>query len=177
MPAPSKKEEVKTEMMPENTAKADADNDGVEDSMDRCQNTPAMAKVDSFGCALYDENEVSVTLKVLFDHNSAEVKSESIDEIQRLADFMKTYENTDVVIEGHSSKLGDADYNQMLSEKRANNVKDILVNKFDIDASRLSSVGYGESRLLSDGNTIADHRLNRRVVAAIETVDRTLLKK
>ena len=78
---------------------------------------------------------------------------------------MKEYKQTSVEIEGHSSATGSADYNLMLSKKRADAVKSILVNKFNIESSRLTTKGYGQEQLLSTENTVTAHKLNRRVVA------------
>lgn len=155
----------------------DADNDGVVDSADRCPNTPANVKVDSKGCTLYSEHAVEIKLNVSFANNSSIIQPALVDDIRRLADFMKEYTATSVVIEGHSSAVGNANYNLMLSQKRADAVKSILINKFDITESRLTSKGFGESQLLSDDNTAAAHTMNRRVVAKISTSTKKAVTK
>jgi OOP family OmpA-OmpF porin len=147
----------------------DSDNDGVSNNMDRCADTPVTVKVDSTGCTLYSEHAVEIKLNIAFANNSSIVKPALNDDIQRLADFMKEYTHTSVKIEGHSSITGTADYNLMLSKKRAVSVENILVDKFNIDASRLTTRGYGQTQLLSSDNTMAAHKLNRRVVAKIAT--------
>ncbi|WP_077343126.1 OmpA family protein [Pseudocolwellia agarivorans] len=155
----------------------DGDKDGVFDKNDLCKDTPTNVKVDSRGCTLYAEESVSIKLNVNFPMESAALSPASMIEIQRLADFMKEYKNTDVVIEGHTSATGEADYNLALSEKRAYSVKNALINNFNISANRLSAVGFGETQLLSQGNTAADHKANRRVVAQIETTTKNVVKK
>jgi len=155
----------------------DTDNDGVNDKNDHCNNTPANVKVDSKGCTLYSEKEVAINLNIAFENNSSLLKPALVNDIQRLADFMKEYKNTSVVIEGHSSAVGSEKYNLMLSQKRADKVKAVLINDFDIDASRLSAVGFGETQLISHGNTRADHNANRRVVAKIETTIKKVMEK
>jgi OOP family OmpA-OmpF porin len=155
----------------------DTDNDGVNDKQDNCKNTPANVKVDSSGCPLFLDTAVDVDLNVAFENNSSQIKAETMNDIQRLADFMKEYKNTSVVIEGHSSAAGSAKYNLALSQKRADAVKSLLINKFDIEESRLSAKGFGETQLISKGNTAADHELNRRVMAKIEaTVKKMMIK-
>jgi OmpA-OmpF porin, OOP family len=57
-----------------------------------------------------------------------------------------------------------------LSQKRANAVKAVLVNDYHIDKTRITAQGFGQTQLLSTGNTKADHQLNRRVVAKIEAI-------
>ncbi len=156
---------------------ADTDNDGINDKQDNCKNTPANVKVDSSGCPLFLDTAVDVDLNVAFENNSSQIKAETMNDIQRLADFMKEYKNTSVVIEGHSSAAGSAKYNLALSQKRADAVKSLLINKFDIEENRLSAKGFGETQLISKGNTAADHELNRRVMAKIEaTVKKMMIK-
>jgi OOP family OmpA-OmpF porin len=156
---------------------ADTDSDGVSDNNDRCANTPANVKVDSQGCTLYSEKSVEIKLNVIFENNSSLVKPAMIDDVQRLADFMKEYQNTSVVIEGHSSATGSEKYNLMLSQKRADTIKNLLINKFSIDASRLSAKGFGETQLIAQGTSLADNSVNRRVVAKIETVVKKVITK
>lgn len=155
----------------------DTDNDGINDAQDNCNNTPAGVKIDSKGCTLYSEKEVAITLNITFDNNSSQVKYTKINDIQRLADFMKEYKNTSVVIEGHSSAAGNAKYNLTLSQKRAEAVKSLLINKFDIEESRLSAKGFGETQLISKDNTSAAHKSNRRVIAKIETTVKKVMIK
>ena len=155
----------------------DTDNDGISDDKDNCNDTLANVKVDSKGCALFSEKTVEVKLNVLFDNNSSELKATEMNDIQRLADFMKEYDNTNVVIEGHSSAVGDADYNLVISQKRADAVKNALINKFNIEKSRLSAKGFGETQLISKGNTKADNMKNRRVVAKIEATVKKVMTK
>lgn len=155
----------------------DADNDGINDKNDNCANTPANVKVDSKGCALYAEKTAAINLNVTFDNNSSQLQPAMLNDIQRLADFMKAYKNTTVDIEGHSSAAGNDAYNLMLSQKRADAVKNTLISKFNIDASRLSATGFGETQLISKGNTRADHNTNRRVVAKIETTIKEVVSK
>ena len=97
----------------------DSDNDGIHDNADQCANTPAGAKVDETGCRIILEEVVSMTLKVTFPSNSAEIRDQYLPEIEKLADFMRLYPDTTVVVEGHSDSSGNADYNQQLSERRA----------------------------------------------------------
>ena len=155
----------------------DNDNDGVSNAKDRCENTPAGVKVDSMGCTMYKEETAEISLNINFANNSSIVEPSLIDDIQRLADFMKEYPNTNTAIEGHTSVAGDADYNLMLSQKRADAVKNILVNDFGIDSSRLTAEGFGETRLLTTGTSIADNTLNRRVVAKIEATKKAAVTK
>lgn len=155
----------------------DSDGDGVFDSADQCPNTPANDVVDSDGCTRFGTKQVSQTVKVLFANNSAEITEPSDPEIVEFANFMKRYGKTDGVIEGHASAPGDASYNLELSKKRAEAFKALLVNEYGIAASRLSTVGYGEERLLDTSNTAVAHKKNRRIVVNISEKVKVKLTK
>ena len=110
---------------------------------------------------------VRVELDVKFDFDKATVRPESYGEIRSLADFMQQYPQTTTVVEGHTDAVGSDQYNQRLSERRAQAVRDVLVQQ-GVDASRVESVGYGESQPIADNSTEAGRQLNRRVEAEVE---------
>lgn len=111
---------------------------------------------------------VRVELDVKFDFDKAEVKEDSQGDIKSLADFMTQYPQTTTTVEGHTDSVGSDTYNQGLSERRANAVRDVLVNQYGIDSSRVSSVGYGESQPVETNDTDAGRAVNRRVEAEVE---------
>ncbi|TBU97978.1 hypothetical protein DNJ95_04665 [Stutzerimonas kirkiae] len=111
---------------------------------------------------------VRVELDVKFDFNRAVVKPESQADIRNLADFLKAYPQTSTVLEGHTDSVGTDAYNQRLSERRAKAVRDVLVDQYSIDGSRVDSVGYGESRPVADNATEQGRAINRRVEAEVE---------
>ena len=152
---------------PQPEAEKDSDKDGVFDSKDQCPNSEPEYQVDQDGCTIIEEVEQKITLNVLFNNDSTEVPKQSYADIAALAEFMKTHTDSSVVIEGHTSSQGPANYNQKLSEKRAQAVVKMLTDEFAIAADRLSAVGYGESRLLSDADTAEAHSNNRRIEANI----------
>ena len=151
----------------------DTDNDGVVDSKDECANTPSRDKVDAVGCSVFEKEEVSVELDILFANNSSVISNADSARIQNFVDFMNRYPNTQAVVEGHSSSVGTAEYNQFLSEKRAKAVRQLLIDDYGIDAGRLEAQGFGESQLKDTSNTAEAHRINRRievkVTALVET--------
>lgn len=150
-------------------AEADSDGDGVLDSQDKCPDTLRQYKVDADGCPLKLTETVSVDLAVKFDTNSSVVKEEYIADIRNLATFMDQYDNTVVTIEGHTDSSGSEAYNKTLSQKRADAVRDVLVQRLDISADRVTSVGYGEERPSADNSTPEGRETNRRVVASVST--------
>ena len=146
----------------------DSDNDGVVDSKDMCPDTPAGVKVDAKGCTVFDEETVEITLRVLFDNESAVVKMPKDPEISEFAEFMKQYPSTTAVVEGHTSAPGSEAYNMDLSKRRAANFKEVMVDMYGIDSSRLETIGYGETQLLDEGNNAEAHRVNRRISVTVK---------
>lgn len=112
-------------------------------------------------------NVVRVELDVKFDFNKSVVKPNSYADVKNLADFMNQYPATHVEVAGHTDSVGPDAYNQKLSQRRADAVKQVLV-KDGVAPSRISSVGYGESRPVADNATEAGRAINRRVEAAVE---------
>jgi outer membrane protein OmpA-like peptidoglycan-associated protein len=111
---------------------------------------------------------VRVELDVKFDFDRAQVKPESYGDIKNLADFMSQFPQTTTVVEGHTDSVGSDAYNQGLSERRANAVRDVLVNQYGIGGERVNAVGYGESRPVADNATADGRAINRRVEAEVE---------
>ncbi|MFA5511901.1 MAG: OmpA family protein [Candidatus Kapaibacterium sp.] len=101
-------------------------------------------------------------LLVFFDFDKATLKKESVPELDRVASFLKKYKNVKILLEGHTDDVGAPDYNQKLSESRANSVKEYLVNK-DIASNRINTAGFGLSKPLVNEKTDAARATNRRV--------------
>ncbi|MBH3422805.1 OmpA family protein [Pseudomonas gessardii] len=110
---------------------------------------------------------VRVELDVKFDFDKATVKPNSYGDVKNLADFMAQYPATNVEVAGHTDSVGPDAYNQKLSQRRADAVKQVLV-KDGVAPSRITSVGYGESRPVADNATEAGRAVNRRVEASVE---------
>lgn len=155
----------------------DSDNDGVVDSKDMCPDTPAGVKVDGKGCTIFDNETVEITVRVLFDNESSVVKAPRDPEIAEFAEFMKQYANTTAVIEGHTSAPGTEAYNMDLSKDRAASFKKVMVDMYDIEASRLETVGYGETRLLDTAKNAEAHRINRRISVTVRDTIKVPEKK
>lgn len=153
---------------PVTTAIGDSDGDGVADDLDQCGGTPSGAKVDTAGCTLKLTEKVGITLKLNFDTDKADIKSEFSEEIGKVASFMRQYPGSSVVIEGHTDNTGNSDYNQKLSQRRAEAVADSLVRDHGVAGDRVKAVGYGDTQPVADNSTAAGRAQNRRVEAAIE---------
>jgi len=143
----------------------DTDRDGVPDYLDKCPDTPIELKVDKDGCPI----RVTINLNVLFDFDKSDVKPKYHSEIKRVADYMNAYPWEKATLEGHTDSRGTDAYNQKLSQRRVDAIKNYLVDKFGIGADRLTAVGYGESRPIATNDTDEGRQLNRRVQAVMET--------
>src|SRR5438067_193550 len=117
---------------------------------------PIVAKTEQY-CSILD---------IQFEINQKTVQHESEEKINKVGIFMNKYPKTTAVIEGHSDEVGNSADNMRLSQTRADNVVNYLVNKSGIARSRLKAVGYGETRPIGD-KTQEGQRLNRRINAVI----------
>jgi len=142
----------------------DRDGDGVPDKDDVCPDEAGDAA--NNGCPELPEKLITFmkgeNSTLFFVVNSAVVTDESSAKLKILTDLLGTYTKVNVVIEGHASSDGSTAYNQTLSEKRANSVKEALM-AMGVDASRLETIGYGETKPTEDNSTAAGRTANRRV--------------
>lgn len=150
----------------------DHEGDGVINARDACEATEAGSEIDNSGCGSQTVYKVRRKLLVNFPFDSYIVDKKYYPEIESLAMFMKEYQGADVTIEGHTSKRGTKQHNQILSQSRAQSIKDILVNQYHIDEKRIKAVGYGFEHLLLEGDDEYIHARNRRIVAEISSQKR-----
>ncbi len=141
-------------------AEADSDNDGIADSRDMCPNTLAGGKVDGQGCLL--KNQTISFNNIGFELNSAKITASSRPTLDKLADSLNAQTDFNVEIAGHTDSSGSAEYNESLSDKRANSVREYLIEK-GVAAERLTSRGYGEIDPVASNETAAGRAMNRRV--------------
>jgi outer membrane protein OmpA-like peptidoglycan-associated protein len=111
---------------------------------------------------------IAVTFEsgLLYDFNSAVVKPTAATNLTNLANSLKEYPNTDVVIVGHTDSVGTYDYNQQLSERRARAAADYLISR-GVAASRIRASGLGETEPIASNSTEEGRAKNRRVEVAI----------
>lgn len=107
---------------------------------------------------------------VLFDFDKASLKPGGQRAANNLAQFLQEYPERNVMIEGFTDIVGPADYNQELSRRRANAVRQELLNQ-GISASRIRIRGYGEQYPVASNNTEAGRQQNRRVEVIISDQD------
>ncbi len=101
-----------------------------------------------------------------FDLNSSSLTSATQTNLTKLSSTLKKYDDTDIIIEGHTDNSGEDAYNQKLSEKRAVSVKNYLVEQ-GVAGKRISTKGYGEEQPLNTNATDDERKINRRVEVAI----------
>ncbi len=106
-------------------------------------------------------------LDFTFEIKQDEMQREEKEKLGVLGTFMKKYPDTTALIEGHTDNVGAADYNMALSERRAQSVVTYMIDTFKIDPSRLTAVGYGETRPINGNNTREERQENRRINAVV----------
>ena len=125
----------------------DSDGDGVPDYLDKCPGTPKGAKVDKDGCEIMADLTIQTTADH-FDFDSAVLKPAMKSELLEII--------------GHTDSTGPEDYNQGLSERRAQAAADYLAGK-GVAASKMTVKGMGESAPAHDNSTREGRAMNRRV--------------
>lgn len=142
----------------------DTDGDGVLDKDDRCPEVKGT--VANNGCPEMSEEQVmklnAYAKTILFNSGKATFKKETFPVLQAITAILKEFPNSRFMIEGHTDSDGKDAMNQTLSENRAAAVKNYLIEN-GIDASRLNSVGYGETRPIDTNKTAKGKANNRRV--------------
>ena len=99
---------------------------------------------------------------VLFDFDKSNIKPEAGAILDRLVAFMGENKGQKAALSGHTDSVGTDAYNQKLSERRVNSVKDYVVKK-GVESGRISGQGFGESKPIADNKTKEGRAKNRRV--------------
>lgn len=113
------------------------------------------------------ERGLLVTLgDVLFAFNKAELTAQAAPRLDKLASFLKQFPDRRLLIEGYTDSVGGDAYNQTLSERRAQAVRDALVQR-GVDSSRITARGYGKAHPVADNASAEGRAMNRRVEIVI----------
>ncbi len=188
----------------------DADGDGVADKDDKCPDTPAGQQVGADGCAtdtdgdgVADDKDIcpnsagpaekggcpeldARTLKLMeekvrFEFDQARVQDGYQQLLDSIVVALEKYPDHVLLIKGHADHIGSEEYNQALSERRAQAVKDYLVSRGVQNPDRLVTKGYGETQplvkvntRLSKARTATARARNRRVGFEMNTPDMKL---
>ncbi len=146
----------------------DIDGDGINNEDDRCANSHINYQVDETGCVIFEYKHIKQRFTLRFDKNSAQINNQYGTGFKSLARFIKQYKVAKLQIVGHSSETGPREFNRILSQLRARNVAKRLVGQHSIEVDDIQIQGLGESQLLSPGDELDDHKLNRRVEVVID---------
>ncbi|WP_066014276.1 OmpA family protein [Endozoicomonas atrinae] len=147
----------------ESAASVDSDQDGVMDTVDLCPGTIPGAVIDQTGCVPMEE----INLLVTFGFDSDSISSGAMAMISKMGDFMSRHPDVKIRIEGHTDSRGREEYNQILSTKRADSVRQLLIEKYQIDGHRIESIGFGEIDPVASNITSEGRQQNRRVIAEV----------
>jgi adhesin transport system outer membrane protein len=108
-------------------------------------------------------NAVSVDLNVLFEFNSSVISSNFDGELGNSAAVIRDNPGVQAIVEGHTDSIGTPEYNKWLSERRAESVRDMLINEHGISPDQVKAVGFGLERPVADNATKEGRDRNRRV--------------
>lgn len=137
----------------------DSDGDSVPDETDRCPGTQAGASVDAVGCIV---GQTLMLRGISFENDAAILTAESRTILDDVANSLKSQPNVRVEIGGHTDSVGNDSYNHMLSQERAEAVRQYLIAR-GVEADRLIAMGYGEFKPLASNDTPEGREQNRRV--------------
>lgn len=113
------------------------------------------------------QNVLTATFKsnMFFDTNSDVLKPGAYSELDRISRVLRDYPQTRIRVEGHTDSKGSAEYNQQLSERRAQSVANALIQR-GVDPMRMETIGFGESQPISSSD--ADNRRVNIVIIPIQ---------
>jgi outer membrane protein OmpA-like peptidoglycan-associated protein len=120
------------------------------------------AKVERIGEGI----KITFSSGILFDVDKAALKNEYKSELSELATILNKYNDTNILLAGHTDSTGSEDYNLELSRRRAQSVADYLGAQ-NVDTSRSIVEGYGESQPIASNETLEGRSQNRRVEVAV----------
>jgi outer membrane protein, adhesin transport system len=119
-----------------------------------------------------EEPKIVLQLNVRFANDSAVITSAYDSEIAVAAATMKDFPQVKAVIEAHTDSVGSDQYNQALSNRRADAVYKMLVEKYGVNPAQLTAVGRGETMPVADNSTPAGRAQNRRVELIMDDPNR-----
>lgn len=107
------------------------------------------------------------TNDMLFDFDEVAIRGTYNEKLDLLGDFLKQTPDAFVVAAGFTCSIGDKEYNLALSRRRAEAFRNLLVERYGIDAGRIVTLWYGERNPMADNGTREGRQLNRRVEIAV----------
>lgn len=154
-PAPEPEPEVKVV----EAELEDSDGDGIPDQGDKCPGTPSGTRVDGEGCALGDTIDL---YGVLFAFDSADLHGNARRLLMPVVNLFNRYPDLEVEVAGHTDNVGPDEYNMELSQRRAESVRQFLIDH-GVPAEQVEARGYGEEEPVASNDTEEGREENRRV--------------
>jgi len=130
------------------------------------QTAELQRQVDALQAKVTERGLVLTLGDVLFASGRAELNPGTVNNLNQLVTFLGKYPSRTVTIEGHTDSVGNDDYNQGLSQRRADSVRSYLVRQ-GIDAGRITAMGAGESTPVAGNESATGRQQNRRVEVII----------
>jgi len=127
----------------------------------------AGAKIERIGEGI----KITFDSGILFETNKAELQAPAKENIGKLATILNKYPDTNILVEGHTDSTGSAEYNQMLSERRAESVA-AFTKSLGVGPTRFTTMGDGETQPVAPNSTSSGRTQNRRVEIAIFANDK-----
>jgi outer membrane protein OmpA-like peptidoglycan-associated protein len=144
----------------------DRDGDGINDPEDKCPDEPGVPEEQGcpkkYSLIVVKKEKIEIKQQVHFATAKANILPDSYELLAQVADAIKSAKIKKVLIEGHTDSQGGDAYNMKLSQKRADSVRDHLIDKGGVDPAVLESVGFGETRPIESNKTAKGRALNRR---------------
>ncbi len=110
--------------------------------------------------------KITFSSGIMFDVDRAVLKDQYRGELSELSTILNKYEDTNILLEGHTDSTGSEEYNLELSKKRAQSVANYLATQ-NVNPTRFTIMGYGESQPIVSNETAEGRAQNRRVEVAI----------
>ncbi len=151
----------------------DSDGDGIMDDNDDCPDVkgvkenngcPPVVKEEKVVIEKKDQEVLDFAMEnIEFETNSDVLTANSLEILKNVGDVLNKYPALKIRIQGHTDNVGRAEYNQELSQKRAKSCWDYLYQTAKVPASRMSYIGYGETKPIASNDTAEGRQKNRRV--------------
>jgi outer membrane protein OmpA-like peptidoglycan-associated protein len=150
------------------TNNIDNDNDGIPNSLDKCpEESETFNNYNDYdGCPDTIPKElqelIGVQTAIQFETNTDHLKPEATPELSKITELLQQHPSTQIIIEGHTDGKGTAQYNQLLSEKRADTIRNWIIGQ-GVGKNRVLTKGYGFRQPLANNDTEQGRAQNRRV--------------
>jgi outer membrane protein OmpA-like peptidoglycan-associated protein len=131
---------------------------------------------DSLNARQTDRGTLVTFGDVLFATNKADLKSNGLVNINKLAQFLQENPDRKVIVEGYTDSTGSASYNQSLSERRAISVQVALI-KMGVDPARIVTQGYGKEYPVAENSSVSGRAMNRRVEVTISNDNQPVIPR